>query len=67
MRFVFQRFAFSLAVLFIATIIIFFGISAIGDPLGEIRNQPGISQEALQRLIDKNRRRAGTSAVDAHP
>ena len=30
-----------------------FGISAIGDPLGEIRSQPGISQEALQRLIDK--------------
>ena len=53
MRFVFQRLAFSLVVLFVATIIIFFGISAIGDPLGEIRSQPGISQEALQRLIDK--------------
>lgn len=53
MRFVLQRFAFSIAVLFVATVIIFFGLSAIGDPLGELRSDPTISQEALQRLIDR--------------
>lgn len=52
MRFILQRIVFSLAVLFVATVIIFFGLSAIGDPLGELRAEPGISQEALQRLID---------------
>ncbi len=52
MRFIIQRIAFSLVVLFIATVVVFFGLSAIGDPLGELRAEPGISQEALQRLID---------------
>lgn len=52
MRFILQRIVFSIAVLFVATVIIFFGLSAIGDPLGELRAEPGISQEALQRLID---------------
>lgn len=53
MQFILQRFAFSIAVLFVATVIIFFGLSAIGDPLGELRSDPSISQEALQRLIDR--------------
>ncbi len=52
MRFIIQRIAFSLVVLFVATVMVFFGLSAIGDPLGELRAEPGISQEALQRLID---------------
>jgi peptide/nickel transport system permease protein len=53
MRFIVQRIALSLAVLFVASVIVFFGLSAIGDPLGELRGEPGISQEALQRLIDQ--------------
>lgn len=53
MRFVLRRLVFSTAVLLIATVIIFFGLSVIGDPLGELRAEPGVSQEALQRLIDK--------------
>jgi peptide/nickel transport system permease protein len=53
MQFILRRFALSIVVLFVATVIIFFGLSAIGDPLGELRSDPSISQEALQRLIDR--------------
>jgi peptide/nickel transport system permease protein len=53
LRFIVGRMVFSTFVLFAATIVIFFGISAISDPLGELRSEPNISAESLQRLIDR--------------
>ena len=52
-RFILKRLAYSALVLFLAAVIIFFGISSIGDPLGELRSDQNISPEALQRLIDR--------------
>lgn len=48
-----KRIAFSLPVLLFATLVIFFGVSAIGDPLGELRIDPNYSEEALQRIIER--------------
>jgi peptide/nickel transport system permease protein len=52
LRFIGQRLLLSLFVLLLATAIIFFGTALIGDPLGELRNDPNISAESLQKLID---------------
>ena len=48
-----KRIAYSLPVLLFATVVIFFGVSAVGDPLGELRMDPDYSEEALQRIIDR--------------
>jgi peptide/nickel transport system permease protein len=53
LRFIANRAFFSFFVLLAATAVIFFGISSISDPLGELRSEPNISPEALQRLIDR--------------
>lgn len=53
LRLIADRLFFSLFVVAAATLVIFFGISAIGDPLGELRNDSNISPESLQRLIDR--------------
>ena len=53
LRFIANRVFFSLFVLLAATVVIFFGISSISDPLGELRSEPNISPESLQRLIDR--------------
>jgi peptide/nickel transport system permease protein len=52
LRLIADRVFFSTFVLLAATVVIFFGVSAIGDPLGELRNDSNISPESLQRLID---------------
>jgi len=52
LRFIAGRFALSLLVLFAATVLIFFSISSIGDPLGELRTDPYVSEEAIARLIE---------------
>ncbi|MEQ1954652.1 ABC transporter permease [Mesorhizobium sp. CN2-181] len=52
-RLIANRMFFSLFVLLAATLVIFFGISSISDPLGELRSEPNISPESLQRLIDR--------------
>ena len=53
LRLIVNRVFFSAFVLLAATAVIFFGISSIGDPLGELRNDSNISAESLQRLIDR--------------
>lgn len=53
LRLIVNRVFFSLFVLLAASVVIFFGISSIGDPLGELRNDSNISPESLQRLIDR--------------
>lgn len=53
LRLIVNRVFFSAFVLLAATLVIFFGVSSIGDPLGELRNDSNISAESLQRLIDR--------------
>lgn len=37
----------------VASVVVFFGVSSIGDPLGQLRLEPSISAEALQRYVDR--------------
>lgn len=53
LRLIAQRVVLSSFVLFAASALIFFGVSAVGDPLAELRSDANISPEALQRLIDR--------------
>ena len=39
--------------LFVATLVIFFGVSAAGDPLGELRQTPNISQTTLDNIVER--------------
>jgi peptide/nickel transport system permease protein len=51
-RFVGKRLLLSVPVLFLASVVVFFGLSAIGDPLAELRRSPNVSQETIQATID---------------
>lgn len=51
--FIIRRFLASIPVLLIATMVIFFGLSAITDPLAEFRLQPNMSQDTIQNIIDR--------------
>ncbi|OLT42063.1 peptide ABC transporter permease [Saccharomonospora sp. CUA-673] len=48
--YILRRLAISIPILFIGTFLVFCMVAAAGDPLGEIRTQPGVSQEAIDNL-----------------
>ena len=50
--FISRRILLSIPVLVLASVVVFFGISSIGDPLGELRRRPNVSQETIQAIID---------------
>lgn len=49
---VFKRMLYSIPVLFAASVVVFFGVSSIGDPLAELRRSPNISESAVQQVVD---------------
>jgi peptide/nickel transport system permease protein len=53
--FILRRILLSIPVLLLATLVTFFGVSAVGDPLGELLIQPQVSQETIDNLIERNR------------
>ena len=50
--FIARRLVLSIPVLILASVFVFFGISAVGEPLGELKRRPGVSQETIQTIID---------------
>lgn len=53
--FVLRRLLLSIPVLFIATVVTFFGVSAVGDPLAQLRMIPDVSQETIENFVARNR------------
>jgi peptide/nickel transport system permease protein len=49
---VLKRMLYSIPVLFAASVVVFFGVSSIGDPLSELRRSPNISEEAVQQVVE---------------
>ena len=54
LTFIIRRLLFSIPVLIAASFIIFVCVSAVGDPLGEVRARPLVSQQTIQVIIDRN-------------
>jgi peptide/nickel transport system permease protein len=51
--FIIRRLLFSIPVLVAASLAVFFGLSIVGDPLGELRLLPNVSQQTLDLLISR--------------
>lgn len=51
LRFIGKRLLYGIPVIFLASVVVFFGISAIGDPLAQLRRSPNVSQETIESLV----------------
>jgi peptide/nickel transport system permease protein len=51
--FIIRRLLLSIPVLVAASLAVFFGLSIVGDPLGELRLLPNVSQQTLDLLISR--------------
>jgi len=51
--FVLRRFLYAVPVLVAASVVVFFGLSSIGDPLAELRRSPNVSQETIQNIVER--------------
>jgi peptide/nickel transport system permease protein len=51
--FIARRLLYSIPVLIAASILVFFGMSLVTDPLSQLRLIPNLSQETLQNIIDR--------------
>lgn len=51
--FIGKRIASSIPVLLLASLIVFFGISSIGDPLLQLRRSPNVSEVTIQSTIER--------------
>ncbi len=51
--FIARRLLYSIPVLLAATILVFFGMTAVTDPISQIRLQPNVSQTTIQNIIDR--------------
>jgi peptide/nickel transport system permease protein len=48
-----RRLLISIPVVVLASVVVFFGVSMVGDPLSHLRATPGISQETIQNVIER--------------
>lgn len=48
-----RRLLISIPVLIAVSVVVFFGISAVGDPLGQLRTLPEVSQETIDNIIER--------------
>ena len=48
-----RRLLISIPVVVLASIVVFFGVSAVGDPLGDLRATPGVSQQTIQNIVER--------------
>lgn len=53
--FVVRRLLLSIPVLLAATLVVFFGVSAFGDPLAQLHQIPDVSEQTIQNLTERNR------------
>lgn len=53
--FIVRRLLLSVPVFVVATAVVFFGVSAVGDPLAELRTLPDVSQATIDNFIARNR------------
>lgn len=51
--FIARRLLFSIPVLFLASLVIFFGVSSLGDPLAPLRMQRNVSQVTIQNIEER--------------
>lgn len=48
-----RRLLISIPVVVLASVVVFFGVSMVGDPLGDLRATPGVSQETIQNIVER--------------
>lgn len=53
LTFVIRRVLYSIPVLVLASIVVFFGVSSIGDPLATLRIQPNVSEITIQNITER--------------
>ncbi len=51
--FIARRLLYSIPVLIAASLLVFFGMTAVTDPVSQIRLQPNVSQTTIQNIIDR--------------
>ncbi|MDH5293878.1 MAG: ABC transporter permease, partial [Acidimicrobiia bacterium] len=51
--FILRRILLSIPVLIISTVIIFWGMTEIADPLSSLRLLPNVSQQTIQNIVDR--------------
>ena len=51
--YVIRRLLISVPVVVLASVVVFFGVSMVGDPLGDLRATPGVSQETIQNIVER--------------
>ena len=50
LTFIARRIILSIPVLVLASVVVFFGVSSIGDPLGELKRRPNVSQDTIDAI-----------------
>ncbi len=53
MTYVTRRLLYSIPVLMVATMLVFFGMSLVTDPISQIRLVPDVSQQTIQNIVDR--------------
>lgn len=53
MSFLLRRLLVSIPVLALSSVVVFFGVSSVGDPLANLRVQPRVSQQTIQAMIER--------------
>ena len=48
--FIARRVVLSIPVLILASVVVFFGVSSVGDPLGELKRRPNISAQTIESI-----------------
>jgi peptide/nickel transport system permease protein len=51
LTFLLRRLLISIPVLVLSSVVVFFGVSSVGDPLAHLRVQPRVSQDTIQAMI----------------
>ncbi|CAN5821868.1 oligopeptide ABC transporter permease AppB [soil metagenome] len=51
--FIARRLLYSIPVLIAATMLVFFGMTAVTDPISQIRLTPNVSQDTIQNIVDR--------------
>ena len=53
LTYVARRLLFSIPVLVLASVVVFFGVASVGDPLAELRLKPGVSQVTIDNIVER--------------
>ncbi len=52
-KYAIRRLLLSIPVIIAASIVVFFGVTVVGDPLGELRITPGVDQATIEAIIQR--------------